>query len=37
MKNASMTIIMILALTISLVSTVIFNGIQQAQGRGWQK
>ena len=31
MKNASMTIILILALTISLVSTVIFNGIQQAR------
>ena len=31
MKNASMTIILISALTISLVSTVIFNGIQQAR------
>ena len=31
MKNASITIILILALTISLVSTVIFNGIQQAR------
>jgi short subunit fatty acids transporter len=31
MKNASMTIILILALTISLMSIVIFNGIQQAR------
>jgi len=31
MKNANMTIILISALTISLVSTVIFNGIQQAR------
>jgi hypothetical protein len=31
MKNVSMTIILISALTISIVSTVIFNGIQQAR------
>ena len=31
MKNASMTIILTLALTISLMSIVIFNGIQQAR------
>jgi|SRR4249920_3174066 len=31
MKNASMTIILTLALTISLMSIVLFNGIQQAR------
>jgi len=31
MKNVSMTVILISALTITLVSTVIFNGIQQVR------
>jgi hypothetical protein len=33
MKNMSMTIILISALTITLVSTAIFNGIQQASAQ----
>jgi hypothetical protein len=31
MKNVSMTVILISALTLTLVSTVIFNGIQQVR------
>ena len=37
MKNASMTITLISALTITLVSTVLFNGIQQARAENGEK
>ena len=37
MKNASMTIILISALTITLISTILFNGIQQAMAENGEK
>jgi len=37
MKNASMTITLISALTITLISTVLFNGIQQARAENGEK
>jgi hypothetical protein len=37
MKNASMAIILISALTMTLISTVLSNGIQQARGENTEK
>ena len=37
MKNASMAIILVSALTMTLISTVLFNGIQQARAENAEK